>query len=360
MKLKMEILCRTGLAAFVIAIFGSVQPSMAQTNMAAQSWAVLTNFSMPKPPMSWQTNPPTTDQLGKFDDEQAAQAGALADMARNFYTLFPDNTNVSRARVTELQALQLAVHFGATNRDDELISREQALIADTNAPEELRYEFRLDQLGREIKANTAAGADVKTEMEKAGRELIKEFPNGPEGYDILLTLAESSDLAKMQEYGYFMAQSGGPKALTNLGNGLLHRLDIIGKPLPIAFTAQDGREVDLTTLSNKVVLVDFWATWSQDCVRDIPELKELYGQYHTNGFEIVGINFDDDTNKAAGFIQSQGLAWPQYFGGRDNKFGHDYALNTLPAEWLVDRKGIVQDIHGTMDLDAKVAKLMGQ
>ncbi len=348
------------MAAFVMGIIGAVQPLMAQTNAAEQAWTALTNFSMPYPPMSWQTNPPTTDQLGKFDDEQAAQAGALADMARNFYTLFPDNTNVSRARVTELQALQLAVHFGATNRQDELISREQALIADTNAPEELRYELRLDQIGRQLKANSAAGADIKTEMEKAGRELIKEFPNGPEGYDILLTLAESSDLAKMQEYGYLMAKSGGPETLTNLGTGLLHRLAIIGEPMPIAFTTQDGREVDLTTLSNKVVLVDFWATWSQACVRDIPELKELYGQYHTNRFEIVGINFDDDTNRAAGFIRSQGMAWPEYFGGRDNKYGRDYALNTLPAAWLVDRKGIVRDVHGTVDMDAKVAKLMGE
>ena len=56
------------------------------TNLtAAQAWSALTNVSLPKPPMEWQTNPPTEDQLAKFDDEQAAQAGALADQARDFY-----------------------------------------------------------------------------------------------------------------------------------------------------------------------------------------------------------------------------------------------------------------------------------
>ena len=35
-------------------------------------------------------------------------------------------------------------------------------------------------------------------------------------------------------------------------------------------------------------------------------------------------------------------------------------MNAIPAVWLVDRKGIVRDIHGTTDLEAKVAKLMAE
>jgi hypothetical protein len=64
------------------------------TNLTQQeAWAALTNFSMPTPPMEWQTNPPTEEQLAKFDDQQAAQAGALADRARDFYTRFSGDTN---------------------------------------------------------------------------------------------------------------------------------------------------------------------------------------------------------------------------------------------------------------------------
>ena len=42
--------------------------------------------------MEWQTNPPTEAQLAKFDDQQAAQAGAQADRARDFYTRFSSDT----------------------------------------------------------------------------------------------------------------------------------------------------------------------------------------------------------------------------------------------------------------------------
>ena len=128
--------------------------------------------------MEWQTNPPNEEQLAKFDDRQAAQAGALADRARDFYTRFSGDTNAPPARVMEIEALKMATHFGATNRLADLDAREQALLGDTNAPEELRYELRVDLLGRELQAKAAAGADMKAELEKAGRALVKEFPSG--------------------------------------------------------------------------------------------------------------------------------------------------------------------------------------
>jgi hypothetical protein len=59
----------------------------------------------------------------------------------DFYTRFSSDANVSRARVTEIQALKLATHYGATNRLADLDAREQAVLADTNAPEELRYRI---------------------------------------------------------------------------------------------------------------------------------------------------------------------------------------------------------------------------
>ena len=333
------------------------------TNLtAAQAWAALTNFSLPQPPMEWQTNPPSEEQLAKFDDLQAAQSGALADRARDYYTRFSSDTNAPRARVTEIQALKLATHFGATNRLADLDARERAVLADTNAPEELRYELRVDLLGRELQARSAAGADMNAELEKAGRGMVKEFPNGPAGYDILMDQAVNADLLKMHELGELMANSGGPPELTDLGKGLLRRLDAVGRPLSIEFKAEDGRAVNLTTLSNKVVLVDFWATWCPGCVALSPEVKKLYDQFHAKGFDAIGINFDDDTNQAQRFINEEGLPWPQYFGGRgpENKYGREYSINAIPAVWLVDRKGIVRDIHGTTDLEAKVAKLMAE
>jgi len=349
--------------AIVAALFCFVRSVHADgTNLtAAQAWSALTNFSMPTPPMEWQTNPPTEAGLAKFDDLQAAQAGVLADRARDFYTRFSGDTNAESVRILEIQALKMATHFGATNRLADFEAREVALIADTNAPEELRYELRIDQIGRELGAASASGVDADAAMEKAGRELVKEFPYGSTGYDMLQGVAENADLLKMRDLGKFMADSGGPPELTDLGKGLQRRIDAIGKPLAFEFTAMDGRTVNPTTLSNQVVLVDIWATWCPLCVGEMPKLKKLYALYHTHGLEIVGINFDDDTNVVQRFVQQQEIPWPQYFSGRtNNKYARLYSLNFFPYIWLADRKGILRDIHGTTDLEAKVAKLMAE
>lgn len=359
---EMRILFNTLPICIAASAFFALDACADGTNLtAAQAWAALTNLSLLQPPMEWQTNPPTPAQLAKFDDQQAVQAGVAADRARDFYTRFPADPNASRARVTELQALMAAVHYGATNRQADLDRRERVLIADTNAPVELRYQLRIDQLGRELQAKAAAGADMPAAMETAGRELVTDFPGGPTGYEMLQGIAENADLLKMQELGKLMANSGGPPELAEIGRGLLRRLDAVGKPLPLEFTAADGRAVNAAALSNKVVLVDFWGTWCPVCVQEVPEFKKLYAQYHTNGFEVVGIDFDDDTNAVQRFLQERDIPWPQYFGGRtNNRYGAQYSLNFFPYVWLVDRKGILRDIHGRQDTEAKIQKLLAE
>jgi len=332
----------------------------ADAGAADQAWQSLTNLSLSPPPAGWSIKPPTEADVAHFDDQRALEAGNIAGRARDFYTRFPRDTRAPYGRMIEIQALQAAVHLGATNNVKMLTAREQAIVQDTNAPADVRYQLRLDLVGRELKERVDAGSDASAAMEKAGRALVKEFPNGPAGYELLENVLETADLAKMQEIAMVITNSGGPAELTGIGKGVLRRLAVVGQPLPIAFKTADGREVDRTTLSNKVVLVDFWATWCPLCVQEMPELKKLYDRYHDHGFEIVGINFDDQTNAARQFIKDQGLPWPQFLGGNDNRYGKDYGMNALPQAWLVDRKGIVQDIHGRTDREAKIEKLLAR
>src|SRR5258707_5847369 len=173
--MKLKKLFYTAIVLFSLA----VNLGAAETNSAAQAWQSLTNFSLSPPPMAWMTNPPTEAELATFDDHRAAESVTLAEKAKNFYTQFPDDANASRARMTEIQALQMAVHLGATNCLNDLLAREQSLIANTNAPTELRYQLRLDLIGRDLKLESASGADMNAALEKVGRALLKEFPNGP-------------------------------------------------------------------------------------------------------------------------------------------------------------------------------------
>lgn len=59
------------------------------------------------------------------------------------------------------------------------------------------------------------------------------------------------------------------------------------------FQSVDGRTVRLSELRGKKVLLNFWATWCGPCVREIPELTEVYAELRGENFEMLSITADD-------------------------------------------------------------------
>ena len=116
----------------------------------------------------------------------------------------------------------------------------------------------------------------------------------------------------------------------------------MSKPLDVKFTAIDGRKVDLAQLRGKVVLIDFWATWCPPCQAISPDVAALYGKYHKQGLEIVGISVDSDKSALLAFIKEHGEAWPQYFDEKgDNELISQFGVESFPTLWLLDKKGMV-------------------
>lgn len=152
------------------------------------------------------------------------------------------------------------------------------------------------------------------------------------------------------------APMSGAQSTKPAGTGL------IGKPLPLKFTAVDGRPVDLASLKGKVVLIDFWATWCGPCVKELPNVKATYAKLQLKGFEIIGISFDKDKNALTKFTAAKGMPWPQYFDGRswNNMFGRQWGIHSIPTMWLVDKKGNLRDVAARGGLEAKVQKLLAE
>jgi thiol-disulfide isomerase/thioredoxin len=130
------------------------------------------------------------------------------------------------------------------------------------------------------------------------------------------------------------------------------------KPLDLKFTAVDGREVDLAKMRGKVVLIDFWAVWCGPCVAELPNVLKAYEKLHPKGFEIIGISLDQDKAKLEGFVKDKGMAWPQYFDGKGwkNDISSKYGISSIPAMWLVDKKGMVVSTNARANLEALVEK----
>jgi thiol-disulfide isomerase/thioredoxin len=328
---------------------------------ADQAWKEFQKAARPDmPPAEWQGHP-TPEQVTAFRAKQGEKAALAAEKAKDFYTRFPSHPKAAEAQKAEANLLAAAVQLGNTNRMAEFKKLQDAKLNDPNLSEDERVNLRMQNIQTSVRAKMQQGPEaVAAELEKNGHELIKEFPKRAEGYELLWQAANQSSESKGASLAKEIVASDAPDEVKAQAQGLLTKMEALGKPLPIKFTAIDGREVDLAKLKDKVVLVDFWATWCGPCVFELPHVKDAYDKLHDKGFEVVGISFDQDKKTLEKFVTEREMKWPQYFDGKvwGNDFGRKYGISGIPAMWLVDKKGNLRDLNARGALEEKVQKLL--
>ena len=365
--------CRATVAVFLgaalLAVGFPTQAQAPKTNAPAAEdadklWKEVEQATRPPvPPPEWQGRRPTPEQIEKFRSEQSVLLGAAADKVKDFYTRFPNHPKAGEARQKELEVLQFAVYLGNTNKLATLEAREQERLKDPKLSEDEKFEIRAQAVQRGVMQKQEQGeAAMLAAQDKGARELLKDFPKREEVYQMLLEVAAESESDKARGIAKEVLAASVSEPLKTTAQGLLNKLDALGKPLDIKFTSVDGREVDLKKMEGKVVLVDFWATWCGPCVAELPNVKAAYDKLHPKGLEIVGISFDADKGRLEKFVADQKMGWPQYFDGKrwENKIGQQYGINSIPAMWLVDKKGNLRDMNARGGLEEKVEKLLAE
>ena len=106
------------------------------------------------------------------------------------------------------------------------------------------------------------------------------------------------------------------------------------------FTLTDlqGKTWTLKDLKGKVVLVNFWATWCPPCQKEMPDLEALYNLYKDQGFVILALSQDDETEKVAPFIAERKITFPVLLDP-GQKVGKLFEVNGIPKTFVYDREG---------------------
>jgi len=128
-----------------------------------------------------------------------------------------------------------------------------------------------------------------------------------------------------------------------VANGVLVR----GQPPPdFTATTFDGRQLTLSDLKGRPVLVNFFASWCTQCARELPFMEQAYQRHKADGFAIVGVN-GLETGDGVGFYPRLGLTFPAvYDPGNPGKISLAFNVtSSLPVSVFIDKSGRVDLIQ---------------
>ena len=111
-----------------------------------------------------------------------------------------------------------------------------------------------------------------------------------------------------------------------------------------ALKSSTGENLRLSEYRGDVVMINFWATWCGPCRQEMPLLDELYNRYQRVGFNLLGVNIDDDSGRAMQMAEELGIDFPVLFDAR-KEVSRLYDVEAMPVTVLVDREGRVRYVH---------------
>jgi len=132
----------------------------------------------------------------------------------------------------------------------------------------------------------------------------------------------------------------------------------IGKEMPdFQFVDFDGKKRSLSEFRGKYLFIDFWGVWCGDCVRETPFQVEAYKRFRPRGLEILGLDWDEDIEKAKGYMKKTNVTWMQARKDSILDLAHvTYRIQEYPSSILLGPDGKIlvlnqQQLQGGRLLD---------
>ncbi len=296
---------------------------------------------------------------------RAGPKNALHEAAAAFVQQFPGDSRAPLALVWKIETTDFAGSVPERLSLLEQNERDVRALENVTASPELRSQGAQAALENWIDNSDALSSrEELSALEQRIGAFLAAHPSAAETVPYQLARADllfRLDSKKATDFLQQLSRSSDPKA-AEAARARLDRAQLIGKPLKLSFSSLDGSNLDLGKLRGKVVLINFWATWCPDCIRELPALKEVWQKYRDD-FVVVGISLDRDRQALENFIARKSLPWPQYFDGQGWNTGiaAKYGVHSIPESWLIDKAGIVRSTAvQPADLGPQVTKLMAE
>lgn len=119
--------------------------------------------------------------------------------------------------------------------------------------------------------------------------------------------------------------------------------------------ALDGGEVTLDTWKDKLVLLNFWATWCTPCTIEMPSLEKLWRTYRARGLVVVGVSIDRGAPRALidPYLKNLDLTFPILLDSQ-MELANSWKVPGVPATFVIRPGGEVTGmVIGFREWDSK-------
>ena len=126
--------------------------------------------------------------------------------------------------------------------------------------------------------------------------------------------------------------------------GMASRPPLVGSPAPeFQLENLSGATQSLEHYRGKVVLLNFWATWCQPCIKEMPAMQTVHETLQNQGFVVLAINELEDIKKVREHIVEHQHTFDVLLDP-DNQVANMYGVVGLPVSVFIDKTGHVRKI----------------
>lgn len=119
------------------------------------------------------------------------------------------------------------------------------------------------------------------------------------------------------------------------------------KAIDFTLTDINGKSHTLSAYKDKIVMLNFWASWCPPCREEMPSMQKMYDNWDKNKFILLAVNVDEGREKVKEFAKKNSYTFPILIDS-DRMVSKKYEVSGIPTTYLIDEKGrILQRVVGS-------------